>query len=55
MGGACSLKNVAADTNLIKKGKVNNETVIQFQLLLNNETWESLYEVNDTNTNSNSF
>jgi hypothetical protein len=29
--------------------KVNNETIMQFQLLLKSETWESVYKDNDTN------
>jgi hypothetical protein len=28
--------------------KINNETIVQFQLLLKSETWETVYKDNDT-------
>jgi hypothetical protein len=38
-----------------RKRKRNTETIIQFQLLLKNETWDTVYKDNDTNTKFNSF
>jgi hypothetical protein len=35
-----------------RTSKINNETVMQFQRLLRNETLESVYEDNDTKFNS---
>jgi hypothetical protein len=53
------INNIAAASNLItlkqRTGKVNNETIMQFQLLLKSETWESVYKDNDTNNKFNSF
>jgi hypothetical protein len=47
------INNTAAATNLIplkqRTRKLNNETIMQFQLLLKSETWESVYKDNDTN------
>jgi hypothetical protein len=43
--------NIATAGNLIplkqRTRKVNNETIMQFQLLLKSETWESVYKDND--------
>jgi hypothetical protein len=53
------INNIAAATNLIplkqRTRKVNNETIMQFQLLLKSETQESIYKDNDTNNKFNSF
>jgi hypothetical protein len=53
------INNIAAATNLIpfkqRKRKVKNETIMQFQILLKSETWESVYKDNDTNNKFNSF
>jgi hypothetical protein len=53
------INNTAAASNLIplnqRARKVNNETIMQFQLLLNSETWESVYKDNNTNNKLNSF
>jgi hypothetical protein len=53
------INNIAATTNLIplkqRKRKVNNDTIMEFQLLLKSETWESVYKDNDTNNKFNSF
>jgi hypothetical protein len=35
--------------------KINNETLVQFQLILENETLESVFKGKDTNQSSNSF
>jgi hypothetical protein len=35
--------------------KINNETIAQFQRLLENETWEPVFENRDTNYKFNSF
>jgi hypothetical protein len=47
------INNIAAAGDLIplkqRTRKVNNETIMQFQLLLKSETWESVYKDNDTN------
>jgi hypothetical protein len=47
------INNIAAAANLIplkqRTRKVDNETIMQLQLLLKSETWESVYEDNDTN------
>jgi hypothetical protein len=47
------INNIAAAGNLIplkqRTRKVNNETVMQYQLLLKSETWELVYKDNDTN------
>jgi hypothetical protein len=51
--------NISAVGNLIRlmqgTRKVNNETVVQLQLLLKSETWDSVYNDNDTNNKLNSF
>jgi hypothetical protein len=53
------INNIAAAGNLIplkkRSRKVNNETTMQFQLLLKSEIWESVYKDNDTNNKFNSF
>jgi hypothetical protein len=53
------INNIAAASNLIslkqRTRKVNNKTIMQFQLLLKSETWESVYKDNDTNNKFNSF
>jgi hypothetical protein len=53
------INNIAAAGNLIPlkqtTRKINTETIIQFQLLLKNETWETVYKDNDTNNKFNSF
>jgi hypothetical protein len=52
------INNIAAASNLIplkqRTRKVNNETIVQFQLLLESEIWESVYK-DDTNNRFNSF
>jgi hypothetical protein len=53
------INNTAAADNLIslkhRTRKINNETIMQFQLLLKNETWETVYKDSDTNNKFNSF
>jgi hypothetical protein len=53
------INNIAAAGNVIplkqRTRKVNNETTMQFQLLLKSEPWESVYKDNDTNNKFNSF
>jgi hypothetical protein len=53
-GQFITINNIAAAGNIIplrqRTRKINNETVMQFQLLLKNETWESIY-----NSKFNSF
>jgi trehalose/maltose hydrolase-like predicted phosphorylase len=53
------INNIAAAGNLIPlkqtTRKINTETIIQFQLLLKNETWETVYKDNDTSNKFNSF
>jgi hypothetical protein len=44
---------IIAATNIVPlkqiTRKINNGTIIEFQLLLKNKTWESVYKHNDTN------
>jgi hypothetical protein len=53
------INNIAAAANLIplkqRTRRVNNERIMQFQLLLKSETWESVYKDNDTNNKFDSF
>jgi hypothetical protein len=53
------INNIAAADSLIflKKirRKINNETIMQFQLLLKNGTWETVCKDSDTNNKFNYF
>jgi hypothetical protein len=53
------INNTAAADNLIslkqRTRKINTETIMQFQLLLKNETWEIVYKDSDTNNEFNVF
>jgi hypothetical protein len=53
------INNIVATANLIplrqRTRDVNNETVMQFDLLLKKETWESVYKSSDTNNKFNSL
>jgi triphosphoribosyl-dephospho-CoA synthetase len=56
-----TINNIVAAVNLIplkqrtRTRKINNDTIMQFQHLLKNETWESLYKDKDINNKYNSF
>jgi hypothetical protein len=54
-----TINNVVAAVNLMplkqRTRKINSVTVVQFQLLLKNETWESVYKDKDINNKYNSF
>jgi hypothetical protein len=54
-----TINSIAAADNLIslkqRTRTINNETVMQFQLLLKNETWETVYKDKDINNKFNSF
>jgi hypothetical protein len=54
-----TINNIAAAANLIPlrqiTRKIDSETVMQFQLLPKNGTWESIYKSNDTNNKFNPF
>jgi hypothetical protein len=54
-----TINNTASAVNLVplkqRTRKVNNDTIMQFQLLLKNETWESVYKDQDINNKFNSF
>jgi hypothetical protein len=54
-----TINNIAAANNLItlkqRTRTINNETIMQLQLLLQNETWETAYKDSDTNNKFNSF
>jgi hypothetical protein len=54
-----TISDIAATANLIylrqRTRKINNETVMCFQLLLKNETWVFVYKSSDTNDQFNSF
>jgi len=54
-----TVNNIAPATNIVhlKQGtrERNNESIIQFQLQLANESWESSHIDNDTNSKFNSF
>jgi hypothetical protein len=58
-GQLTAINNTVATATLIplrhRTRKTDNETVMQFQLLLQNETWESVYKSKDTNSKFNSF
>jgi hypothetical protein len=53
------INNTAEADNLIslkqRTRKINTETIMQFQLLLKNETWEIVYKDSDTNNEFNVF
>jgi hypothetical protein len=53
------INNIAAANNLItlkqRTRMINNKTIMQLQLLLQNETWETVYKDSDTNNKFNSF
>jgi hypothetical protein len=50
---------IATEVNLTRlkwrTRKINNETISQFQRLLEDETWEPVFENRDTNYKFNSF
>jgi hypothetical protein len=54
-----TINNIVAAVNLIRlkqrTRKINNDTIMQFQHLLKNETWESVYKHKDINNKYNSF
>jgi hypothetical protein len=54
-----TINNTVPATNIVsleqRTREINNETIMQFQLQLTNETWESVYIDNDTNDKFNSF
>jgi hypothetical protein len=54
-----TINNIVAEVNLIplkqRTRKINNATIMQFQLFLKNETWESVYKRKDINNKYNSF
>jgi hypothetical protein len=54
-----TINNIASAVNLIhpkhRTRKINNDTIMQFQLLLKSETWESVYKDHDINNKFNSF
>jgi hypothetical protein len=54
-----TINNIASAVNLIplkqRTRKINNDTIMQFQLLLMSETWESVYRDQDINNRFHSF
>jgi hypothetical protein len=52
-----TINNIVAAVNLIalkqRTRKISNDTIMQFQHLLNNETWESVYKDKDINNKYN--
>jgi hypothetical protein len=54
-----TVNNTASAVTLVplkqRTRKINNDTIMQFQLLLKNETWESVYKDQDINKKFNSF